>query len=295
MEKALATLVLVISTIILQAHSLSFWTDRFTLEGQQLWNTYQLTYIAILLSMAIEIIAIFAWLFRKYILATLASSIVILVPLAQISIPIIDNITKVQNKNVMLEITQTQIDKTLSMQDKLMKYNLRTYGTDLSSTNSKLDLLLQEKTDILNETMTSNIFIIFLEMAALLVVFYAQIISVNMLKYSKPKVKIQQKVNTSETPISRVPVAETPTETHKLVPSELLEKNKAVDPTTLFKSIEEYIQKHNISQGKFARDFDISPASISRLRKRVESNDVSAISDALLYNMNQKYIKRLGL
>lgn len=310
MRTLLAILILIITTILLQVHSLSFWSDRFVLDNQNIWSKEQLLYISMLLSVTIEVVAIFAWLNKKHLLAITASAIVISVPLVQISMPIFSEITKAQYNKSLLKINELKIVRTLAMQDKLMKYNLKRFGSELNKTNVKLDDLLKEKEQILTQNSTSNIFIIVLEIISLLVVFHAQITSVKMLQFGSNR----KQVETVETPkVTKFETVKTIDETFKMgVETDCENKVKlndinVVDETVETKTetqdvnakhllllIENYLRDTNISQSKFARQFDISNASISRLRKRVELDDDSIISDNLLSSIRIKFVGRIN-
>ncbi len=68
MQNYLAILIVIICTVLLQAHSIPFWLEQTDSVIGYLW------------SLSIELVGLWLWIHKRLVLATVASTIIILVP-----------------------------------------------------------------------------------------------------------------------------------------------------------------------------------------------------------------------
>jgi len=164
MQKYLAILTVIVCTILLQAHSIPFWIDQTGIIG-------------ILWSATIEFTAIWLWINKKIFLATVASFIIILVPLAELSKPILGEIRQVDINTKISKLNDLDLKQSELLQDKYLGTN---WAGTLKKNTEHFRGVINTQKELLTESSKlkstyENIFIILLQSIALIVVLLTQI------------------------------------------------------------------------------------------------------------------------
>ena len=250
MQKYLAILIVIVCTILLQAHSIPFWLEQSN------------SYIGYLWSFTIEGVALWLWLNKKMILAIIASAIIILVPLMQLSNPLLKEM-RLLNANVEIKkLNSLSISQSEKLQDKYITTNWAgTINKNITHLRSDID----NQKELLSDTsklksVYENIFIIVLQSVALMVVLLTQIQAIRMLAF--PTV------------------------------SSLKHEVKHVEhmtPLELLTSIEAYVEDEVISYSTLAFESGISKSFFTRLKARV-NGDESAVTNVLLKSAEEKFL-----
>lgn len=255
MQKYLAIVIVIVCTVLLQAHSIPFWLDQTQSDIGYLW------------SLTIEGVALWLWLNKKLALATVASIIIILVPLMQLSKPLIEEIRVVNANTHISKLNTLELQQSKLLQDKYLQTNWA--GTLSKNTqhfrdaiNTQKELLLRSST--LRSTY-ENILIIILQSVALIVVLLTQIQALRMLEFRDFKRVETLNFGNSE-------ITET-TETR--AKSLLIEFNK-------------HMSIKSMSQLELAIKLGVSSSTISKLRNRATGQG-EALSDKKLSELEDKF------
>ena len=256
MQKYLAILIVIVCTVLLQAHSIPFWLEQAHSIIGYLW------------SFSIEGVALWLWLNKKQILATVASAIIILVPLMQLSKPLLSEMREVNANTHISKLNALELTQSKLLQDKYIKTNWA--GTLSKNTQHFRDAISTQRELLLSSSKLKsayeNIFIIVLQSVALIVVLLTQIQALKMLAF-----RDFEKVETKKFNIEIAETSETRAE-------------------TLLKDIEIYLKDKDMLQSALAFDLGVSPSSISKLRARVTGIG-EAISDKKLSELDYKFQK----
>ena len=255
MQKLLAILIVIVCTVLLQAHSIPFWLEQSD------------SYIGYLWSFTIEGVALWLWLNKKMVLATIASAIVILVPLMQLSNPLLKEIRTLNANIEIKELNSLSILEDKKLQDKYLSTNWAgTINKNITHLRSEID---NQKEHLINtselKSVHENIFIIVLQSVALIVVLLTQILAIRMLAFRDFPVIVMPNSDDSviiETPETRA--------------------------EQLLNEIDEYISDNDYTQSQIAILLEVPSSSISRLRNRV-SGQGEPIGDKKLRELEIKF------
>ena len=259
MQKLLAILIVIVCTVLLQAHSIPFWLDHSN------------SYIGYLWSFTIEGVALWLWLNKKMVLATIASAIVILVPLMQLSNPLLKEI-RVLNANVEIkELNSLSISQSEKLQDKYLTTDWA--GTINKNTTHFRSGIATQKEHIISMSKSNgvyeNIFIIVLQSVALIVVLLTQILAIRMLAFREFQTIETSNFNNSE-------ISETPENRAKLL---LIEMQK-------------YIKDEDISSKELADRLVIPASNLSKLKNCITGAGES-LSDKKIDEIKEKFERLL--
>jgi len=255
MQKYLAILIIIVCTVLLQAHSIPFWLDQSN------------GYIGYLWSFTIEGVALWLWLNKRMILATVASAIIILVPLMQLSKPLLNEIRLLESNIEIKKLNSLSISQSEKLQDKYLTTDWAgTINKNITHLRSDID----NQKELLSDTsklksVYENIFIIVLQSVALIVVLLTQIQALRMVAFNDFQIIETKNSDDSETP-------ETPENRAKRV---LIDINK-------------FMSENNLKQSEFSDIIDVSSSTISKLRGRV-SGIGEPLSDKKLSELESKF------
>lgn len=254
MQKYLAILIVIICTVLLQAHSIPFWIEQTNDVIGYMW------------SITIEGAALWLWLNKKIVLAFFASCIVILVPLMELSKPLMNEIRLVSINTQISKLNNLEIKHSEKLQDKYIKTDWA--GTIKKNTAHFRDAITTQKDLLLDnsklKSATENIFIISLQGVALIIVLLTQIQTLRMLAFQEfQRIEI--------TSFTNCEISET-TETRAEI---LLEK------------IEKYINENKITQLGMATTIGVSSSDISKLKNLVKGTG-EPLSHRKLNNLENK-------
>jgi len=247
-------MIVVICTVLLQAHSIPFWVEQTQSVMGYLW------------SLTIEFVALWLWLNRKMILATVASAIIIFVPLLELSKPLLSEIRQ-NSINVQLsQLNDLNIKQSEALQEKYIGTNWA--GTLIKNTEHFRGAIETQKELLLSaaklKSNIENIVIILLQSIALIIVLLTQIQALRMLAFRdfrKLEIDSSNNFEISETAENRA--------------------------ETLLKQIEEYMKINAMSQSSLASKLEVASSAISKLRNRV-SGTGEAISDKKMEELELK-------
>ena len=236
MQKYLAILIVIICTVLLQAHSIPFWIEQTNEVIGYMW------------SITIEGAALWLWLNKKIVLAFFASCIVILVPLMELSKPLMNEIRLVSVNTKISRLNNLEIKHSEKLQNRYLKTDWA--GTIKKNTAHFRDAINTQKDLLINgsklKSASENIFIMLLQGVSLIIVLLTQIQALRMLAFQEfQKLEI---VNSSYSEISET------TETRAEI---------------LLKQIEDYMENNNTTQVELSAKLGVSSSTISKLKNRV--------------------------
>lgn len=173
MQKYLAILIVIVCTVLLQAHSIPFWLEQSN------------SYIGYLWSFTIEGVALWLWLNKKMILAIIASAIIILVPLMQLSKPLLKEIRLLNANTEIKKLNSLSISQSEKLQDKYLTTN---WAGTINKNTTYLRSAIESQKDLYTDgsklkSVYENIFIIVLQSVALMVVLLTQIQALRLLSF----------------------------------------------------------------------------------------------------------------
>ena len=247
LSNKLSTAMLILSTSIIQWHSIQFWVDVASNIGF-LW------------SIAIEAAAIWLWWHRKTTLAFLASLLLIVGPLYSLSAPAYletqNQTLRAMNHQQKIRISQDSINDLKLSLSNYEKNSLSRVGwaTRIDETRKALQAEVEELKRLVNKTehlkqAPMPWFIIVIELLGLAVLLITQVLTIHALRGVSNKSK--------QTEI---------TESKNLEYSELA--------TYLSNRLSEALQEKGLSQAEWARQNQVSTKSVSLLinhQKRSEA------------------------
>ncbi len=206
------------------------------------------------------------WLNKKIVLAFFASCIVILVPLMELSKPLINEIRLVSVNTEISRLNNLEIKHSEKLQNRYLKTDWA--GTIKKNTAHFRDAINTQKDLLINgsklKSASENIFIMLLQGIALVIVLLTQIQALRMLAFQEfQKLEI---VNFSNSEISETP--ETKAE-------------------ILLEQIEKYISENNTTQLGMARMIGVASSDISKLRNLVKGTG-EPLSDKKLRNLESR-------
>ena len=254
MQRYLAIIIVIICTVLLQAHSIPFWVEQTNDVIGYMW------------SITIEGAALWLWLNKKIVLAFFASCIVILVPLMELSKPLMNEIRLVSVNTQISKLNNLEIQHSEKLQDKYIKTDWA--GTIKKNTAHFRNAISTQKDLLLDssklKSATENIFIMLLQGVALIIVLLTQIQALRMLAFQEfQKLEI---VSFSNSEISET------TETRA---------------ETLLEQIEKYISENNTTQLGMATMIGVTSSDISKLRNLVKGTG-EPLSDKKLNNLENR-------
>ena len=217
-------------------------------------------------SITIEGAALWLWLNKKIVLAFFASCIVILVPLMELSKPLINEIRLVSVNTEISRLNNLEIKHSEKLQNRYLKTDWA--GTIKKNTAHFRDAINTQKDLLINDSKlksaSENIFIMLLQGIALVIMLLTQIQALRMLAFQEfQKLEI---VNFSNSEISETP--ETKAE-------------------ILLEQIEKYISENNTTQLGMARMIGVASSDISKLRNLVKGTG-EPLSDKKLRNLESR-------
>jgi len=217
-------------------------------------------------SITIEGAALWLWLNKKIVLAFFASCIVILVPLMELSKPLMNEIRLVSVNTQISKLNNLEIQHSEKLQDKYIKTDWA--GTIKKNTAHFRNAISTQKDLLLDssklKSATENIFIMLLQGVALIIVLLTQIQALRMLAFQEfQKLEI---VSFSNSEISET------TETRA---------------ETLLEQIEKYISENNTTQLGMATMIGVTSSDISKLRNLVKGTG-EPLSDKKLNNLENR-------
>ena len=142
MQKYLAILIVIICTVLLQAHSIPFWIEQTNEVIGYMW------------SITIEGAALWLWLNKKIVLAFFASCIVILVPLMELSKPLMNEIRLVSVNTEISRLNNLEIKHSEKLQNRYLKTDWA--GTIKKNTAHFRDAINTQKDLLINLTFAPN-------------------------------------------------------------------------------------------------------------------------------------------
>lgn len=251
MQKYLAILIVIVCTVLLQAHSIPFWLDQTQSDIGYLW------------SLSLEGVALWLWINKKLALATVASFIIILVPLIQLSKPLLEEIRLVQANTHISKLNALELTQSKLLQDKYLKTN---WAGTLSKNTEHFRAAITTQKELLLKTSKlksayENIFIIVLQSVSLIVVLLTQIQALRMLSFRDFK-----KAETVEFKNFNISETTEISETQNFRNSETAE----IRAETLLQKIDNYKEHIGITQLEIANKLDIPASDISKLRSKVK-------------------------
>jgi len=234
MQRYLTILIVIICTVLLQAHSIPFWIEQTDEVIGYMW------------SITIEGATLWLWLNKKIVLAFFASCIVILVPLTELSKPLVNEIRLVNVNTQISKLNSLEIKHSEKLQDRYLKTDWA--GTIKKNTAHFRDAINTQKNLLINDSKlkstTENIFIMLLQGVALIIVLLTQIQALRMLAFQEfQKLEIVSFSNSE--------ISETRAE-------------------ALLGQIENYINENNITQLEAATIIGVASSDISKLRNLVK-------------------------
>jgi len=255
MQKYLAILIIIVCTILLQAHSIPFWLEQSDSNIGYLW------------SFTIEGVALWLWLNKRMILATVASAIIILVPLMQLSKPLLSEIRLLEANIEIKKLNSLSISQGKKLQDKYLTTN---WAGTINKNTTHLRSEIDNQRELLSNTsklksVYENIFIIVLQSVALIVVLLTQIQALRMLAFNDFQIIETKNYDDSE-------IIETPETRAK----------------RLLDDINEYIKYMGITQLEVSIMLEVSNSTISKLKNRV-SGIGEPLSDKKLSELENKF------
>ena len=217
-------------------------------------------------SITIEGAALWLRLNKKIVLAFFASCIVILVPLMELSKPLINEIRLVSVNTEISRLNNLEIKHSEKLQNRYLKTDWA--GTIKKNTAHFRDAINTQKDLLINgsklKSASENIFIMLLQGIALVIMLLTQIQALRMLAFQEfQKLEI---VNFSNSEISETP--ETKAE-------------------ILLEQIEKYISENNTTQLGMARMIGVASSDISKLRNLVKGTG-EPLSDKKLRNLENR-------
>lgn len=249
---SLATwLVILLSTALLQWHSIQFWVSA---TGN----------IGCLWSPSLECSALWLWWQRKTGLACCASLLVIAAPLLQMVMPQIT-----QQQHLTQQITQhenlvaiqrnhiAQLTQSLAVYQRNSIERLgwaeRIDDTQQAINHAQSQLANLQRERPVNQDMSSVIGVALLKSAALLVILLSQIIAINKLRNVVQLSNTQAATNQN--------TCATPSTT---------DSNASDDATALAQHLAAHLQRHNLSQAEWGRRHNIPAKAISLIKHHHE-------------------------
>jgi len=261
--KYLAIFIIIICTVLLQAHSIPFWIEQTNTSMGYLW------------SLSLEGVALWLWLNKKHILATVVSTIIVLVPLMQLSKPLLREMRLV-NANVhisklnSLEVTQSKL-----LQDKYIKTD---WAGILSKNTQKFRDAISTQRKLLFSSLKlksiyENIIIIVLQSVALMVVLLTQIQALKMLAFRDFEIYETPEISktTSFEKVEKLETSETRAE-------------------TLLMKIDIYKENISVTQSEIAKKLDVPASDISKLRSIVKGTG-EGLSSNKFKELEEKFEK----
>lgn len=253
LSNKLSTAMLILSTSIIQWHSIQFWVDVASNIGF-LW------------SIAIEAAAIWLWWHRKAALAFLASLLLIAGPLYSLSAPAYletqSQILQAMNHQQKIRISQDSINDLKLSLSNYEKNSLSRVGwaTRIDETRKALQAEVEELKRLVNKTehlkqAPMPWFIIVIELLGLAVLLITQVLTIHALRGVSNKSKQTETAEITEI-----------TESKNLEYSELA--------TYLSNRLSEALKEKGLSQAEWARQNKVSTKSVSMLinhQKRSEA------------------------
>ena len=259
MQKYLAILIIIVCTILLQAHSIPFWLEHSN------------DYIGYLWSFTIEGVALWLWLNKKMILATIASAIIILVPLMQLSKPLLSEIRLLEANIQIKKLNSLSISQSKKLQDKYLTTNwagnINKSTIHLRSDTDNQKKLLSDDSKL--KSVEENIFIIVLQSVALIVVLLTQIQAIRMLAFRD--FQTIETVNFNNSEISEIP------------------ENRA---KLLLIEMQKYIKDEDISSKELADRLVIPASNLSKLKNCITGAGES-LSDKKIDEIKEKFERLL--
>lgn len=250
LSNKLSTAMLILSTSIIQWHSIQFWVDVASNIGF-LW------------SIAIEAAAIWLWWHRKAALAFLASLLLIVGPLYSLSAPAYletqNQTLQAMNHQQKIRISQDAINDLKLSLSNYEKNSLSRVGwaTRIDETRKALQVEVEELKRLVNTTehlkqAPMPWFIIVIELLGLAVLLITQVLTIHALRGVSNESK--------------------QTETAEITESKNLEYSELA--TYLSNRLSETLQERGLSQAEWARQNKVSTKSVSMLinhQKRSEA------------------------
>jgi len=267
LSNKLSTTMLILSTSIIQWHSIQFWLDVASNIGF-LW------------SIAIEAAAIWLWWHRKTALAFLASLLLIVGPLYSLSAPIYLEANNQSHQRFShqhkIRITRDSINNLKLSLSNYEKNSLSRVGwaTRIDETRKALQLEVEELKRLINQTEKLKQapmpwLIIAIELLGLAVLLITQVLTIHALREISSESK--------------------ESETSEITKSKNLEYSELA--TYLSNRLSEALQERGLSQAEWARQNQVSTKSVSMLinhQKRSEAgkeciskNELNGIYDVL--------------
>ena len=270
LSNKLSTAMLILSTSIIQWHSIQFWVDVASNIGF-LW------------SIAIEAAAIWLWWHRKAALAFLASLLLIVGPLYSLSAPAYletqSQTLQAMNHQQKIRLSQDSINDLKLSLSNYEKNSLSRVGwaTRIDETRKALQVEVEELKRLIDKTehlkqAPMPWFIIVIELLGLAVLLITQVLTIHALRGVSNESKQTETAEITEI-----------TESKNLEYSELA--------TYLSNRLSETLQEKGLSQAEWARQNKVSTKSVSMLinhQKRSEAgkeciskNELNGIYDVL--------------
>lgn len=259
MQKYLAILIVIVCTVLLQAHSIPFWLEHSN------------DYIGYLWSFTIEGVALWLWLNKKMILAIIASAIIILVPLMQLSKPLLKEMRLLNANTEIKKLNSLSISQSEKLQDKYLTTN---WAGTINKNTTHLRSAIESQKDLYIDgskfkSVYENIFIIVLQSVALMVVLLTQIQAIRMLAFRD--FQTIETSNFSNSEISEIP------------------ENRA---KSLLIEMQKYIKEKDISSKELADRLAIPASNLSKLKNSI-SGAGESLSDKKIDEIKEKFERLL--
>jgi len=283
LRKYFTIFIAMICTYLLQHHSVPFWqTQADSINIGLMW------------SITIEIVALWLWLNRKMFLASLASLIIIFVPLYQLSKPLLIEIKKVNKNTELSKLNNLDLEVTKQLQDKYLKTN---WAGDIKKNTNHFRNAINDQKELLIQSSKlkrnyETMIIISLQGAIIIVIFFAQILSFRMLSFrniEKPETANFENFEELETSEISETTSFEKHEKPKIISFESSESSENKAEMLLYK-IDRYKNTYGIKQSEMAEKLNVPSSTFSKLRNRINGKG-EALSVNKIEELEEKFTK----
>jgi len=274
-------LIITISALLMQWHSVAFWLEYTGYTG-------------VGFSLALEVVALWLWWKRQTMLAVVASALLVGGPLFQLSAPVMETLTRNNTNQVLVSSYENEIKQLThsliqydSNSNKRIGWSSRIDRAqqDLSDARTKLRGLLSVKS---SETSTRLYLIVLMQALALLIIMRSQIIAVKELPFITENGSKQPKDSKQKTIKESQPVTKVVRKDGQLKRVPVLNDfDKRV--IAVAEKMKKQLPSYNGKQRRLADDVKVRPADISMAFRHEEKKESGKeiVSESALIRMEQ--------
>jgi len=281
-------LIITISALLMQWHSVAFW---FEYTG----------YTGVGFSLALEVVALWLWWQGRTWLAVVASLLLVAGPLFQLSAPVMETLTRNNTNKILISSYENEIKQLTSSLNQYDSNSNKRIGWssridraqhDLSQARSKLRTLLAVKPP---ETSQRLYMVVLMQALALLVIMRSQIIAVKELPLVTENRSKQPKLQKGSKQENTIESSDT---------SRLVRINGQIKRVTALndfdnrviavaEKMKKQLPSYNGKQRRLADDINVRPADISMAFRHKEKKEAGKeiVSESALIRMEQAMAK----